>query len=242
MALHMATVSTRQHHPTVPLASSHGQLCVRIPTRALTLQGFREWATSDDFPEHVRVAFIDNEVYVDMSNEEWEAHVGVKTEVYAVLAPLVRQEKLGKFYADGGLLTNEAAGVSNNPDACFCSRESLRSARVRVVARKGQPGRLQDLVGTPDWVLEVISDSSVGKDTEQLRKAYHKAGIPEYWLIDARGDEIQFTILIHRKAGYVAAGVKDGWQRSKAFGRDFRFTRQQDEFGLWEYTLAVRHP
>jgi Uma2 family endonuclease len=215
-------------------------LCVRIPSIALTVEGFREWATSDDFPEHVRAAFIDGEVHLDMSNEEAEAHVGVKTEVYAVLAPLVRREKLGKFYSDGVLLTNEEAGVSNNPDASFCSRESLRSGRVRVVPREGHPGRFQDLVGTPDWVLEVVSDSSVEKDTQWLREAYHRAGISEYWLIDARGDAIEFTILLHKKADYTAAHMKSGWQRSKVFGRDFRLTRQQDEFGLWEYTLAIR--
>jgi Uma2 family endonuclease len=239
----MATIPATRHHPGLasPLANSHARYCVRVPIRALTLEGFREWATSADFPAHLRAAFLDREVYLDMSgHEEAEAHVGVKTEVYAVLAPLVRQEKLGKFYADGVLLTNEEAGVSNNPDATFCSRKSLRSGRVRVVPREGQPGRFQDMVGTPDWVMEVVSDGSVEKDTEELREAYHRAGIPEYWLIDARGDEINFTILLHRKAGYVAAQVKEGWQRSKVFGRDFRLTRQQDEFGLWEYTLAIR--
>jgi Uma2 family endonuclease len=206
----------------------------------MTLEGFREWATSDEFPEHVRAAFIDNEVYLDMSNEEPGAHVGVKSEISAVLYALVRQGKLGKFFNDGLLLTNEAAGVSNNPDASFCSWKSLRSGRVRVVPREGQPDRTRDLEGTPDWVLEVVSDSSVGKDTQQLREAYHKAGIAEYWLIDARGVEIEFTILLHRKAGYVPAPVKEGWQRSKVFGRDFRFLRERDEMGLWEYTLAIR--
>jgi Uma2 family endonuclease len=216
------------------------RLSVCIPTSALTLEGFREWATSDNFPEHVRAAFIDNEVYLDMSNEDLEAHVSVKTEITAVLATLVRQEKLGRFYTDGALLTNEAARVSNNPDASFCSRKSLRSGRVRVVPREGQPRRFPEMIGTPDWVLEVISDSSVGKDTQKLREAYHQAGIAEYWLIDARGEDIVFTILLHRKAGYVPAPVQEGWQRSKVFGRDFRLTREQDEFGLPEYTLASR--
>jgi Uma2 family endonuclease len=238
----MATVSAKKRDPqsTRPQVNGRQQLCVRLPISAFTLKGFREWATSDDFPEHVRAAFIGNEVYLDMSNEEAEAHVGVKTEVYGVLVPLVRQLKLGKFYSDGVLVTNEAAGVSNNPDASFCSRKSLRCGRVRIVPREGKPGRFQDLEGTPDWVLEVVSDSSVEKDTEQLRDAYHRASIPEYWLIDACGEEIEFTILLHRKGGYVASEVKDGWQRSKVFGRDFRLTRHEDEFGLWELTLAMR--
>jgi Uma2 family endonuclease len=36
-----------------------------------------------------------------------------------------------------------------------------------------------ELEGTPDWVLEVVSQSSVAKDTKWLRESYHKAGIPE---------------------------------------------------------------
>jgi Uma2 family endonuclease len=215
-------------------------VCVWVPTRALTLAGFRDWATSPDFPEHVRVAFIDGEVFLDMSNEDPESHVGVKTEVYTVLGPLVRAEKSGKFYSDGVLVSNEEAGLSSNPDASYGSRQSLQSGRVRVVPHERRRGRYREIEGTPDWVLEVVSDSSVEKDTERLRAAYHRAGIPEYWLIDARGDALVFTILHWRKGGYRAAAVKDGWQRSKVFGREFRLLREQDEFGLWEYTLEVR--
>ncbi len=206
----------------------------------MTLAGFRDWATSPDFPEHVRAAFIDGEVYIDMSNEDLEAHVAVKGEVYAVLAPIVRAERLGKLYADGALVSNEPAHVSNNPDASFLSRDTLRSGRARLVPREGQPGHYREIEGTPDWVLEVISDSSVQKDTERLRTAYHAAGISEYWLIDARGEDIVFTILHWRKTGYAAAPAKDGWQHSKVFGRSFRLVRQRDEFGLWEYTLEVK--
>src|SRR5262249_26589734 len=97
-----------------------------------------------------------------------------------------------------------------------------------------------ELEGTPDWVLEIVSDSSVEKDTQELRSAYHRARIPEYWLIDARGDEIVFLILLRRRKGYAAAAVRDGWQRSKVFGRGFRLERERDEFGLWEYTLHVQ--
>jgi Uma2 family endonuclease len=206
----------------------------------MTHAGFREWATSPAFPEHVRATFLDGEVILDLSNEEPEAHVAVKGEVFAALVPLVRTERLGKLYPDGVLVSNEKGKVSSNPDASFCSRESLRSGRVRLVPREGQPGRYREIEGTPDWVLEVISDSSVEKDTEQLRKAYHEAGIPEYWLIDARGDEIDFQILHGRRSGYAAAPSKGGWQRSRVFGREFRLQRHQDEFGLWEYRLEVR--
>jgi Uma2 family endonuclease len=206
----------------------------------LTLAGFRDWATSSAFPEHVRASFIDQEIYLDMSNEDPETHVGVKGEITRVLLTLNRDLKRGKVYADGVLITNEEAGVSNNPDASFLRRESLQQGRVRLIPRKGRQGAYREIVGTPDWVLEVISDSSVEKDTEKLRAAYHRAGIAEYWLIDARGGDLVFEILYWRKTGYAAAPVRDGWQRSRVFGRAFRLERQRDDLGLWDYTLHVQ--
>jgi Uma2 family endonuclease len=212
---------------------------VSIPTSAFTLAGFRDWATSDDFPEHVRAAFLGDEVFIDMSNEEPESHISVKDEFIRTIKNLNRELKLGKFYGDGLLVSNEEANVSNNPDASFYSRQALQSGRARLVPKADRPNRYREMEGTPDWVLEVLSDSSVRKDTQQLREAYHRAGIPEYWLVDARGDEIHFQILYRRKSGYAAAPVKDGWQHSRVFGRSFRLVRQQDEFGLLEYTLEV---
>src|SRR5262249_39181970 len=193
------------------------RLSVYVPSTAGTLAGFRAWALSHTFPEHVRATFVDGGIYLDMSNEDPETHVGVKTEVVRVLAALARELDLGKFYTDGVLITNEAAGVSNNPDASLLKKASLRARRVRDVPREGREGRFLAIEGTPDWLLEVVSDSSVEKDTERLRLAYHRAGVSEYWLIDARGDEVIFQILYWRRTGYAAAPNRDGWQRSRIF-------------------------
>ena len=222
--------------------SAAGRLDVRVPPGATTLDGFRDWALSDDFPENLRATFIGGELFLDMSNEEYQTHILVKGEICRVLMNLCREQQAGQFYADGGLLTNERASVSNNPDSSFVSWESLESGRVQFVPRKGVGGQLIEMVGTPDWVLEVVSDSSVEKDTQRLRQAYHRAGIPEYWLVDARGDEIVFQILRRRKKGYAAAPVKDGWQRSAVFGRSFRLVRERQRLGMWQYTLEVKSP
>jgi hypothetical protein len=58
--------------------------------------------------------------------------------------------------------------------------------------------------------------------------------------VDARGDEIDFRILHHRKKDYAAAAVHDGWQKSKVFGREFRLTRKRIRLNLWKYTLEMR--
>lgn len=217
----MATISTpRRRRPaakTSSLSVGAERWNFRIPTSDLTLAGFRAWATSDDFPEHFRAAFIGQEVFIEMSNEEPQTHIAVKDEISRVLMNLNREHKLGKFYGDGLLISNEDASVSNNPDASFFTVESLRAGRVRMVPKTDENDRYREIEGTPDWVLEVVSDSSVQKDTTPLREAYHRAGIPEYWLIDARGDAIAFQILQHRKNGYAAVPQRDGWLRSRIF-------------------------
>src|SRR5205823_171819 len=105
----------------------------------------------------------------------------VKSEIGRVLGNLNKKRKLGEFYADGALLTNVEANLSTEPDATFIRWESLETGRVRLVPREGEQGQFIEVEGTPDWVMEVVSKSSVAKDTRRLREQYHRAGIREYW-------------------------------------------------------------
>ncbi len=239
----MSSVAARQKMPPAVGRGRDNGLFLCIPASAHTLAGFRAWVLSDDFPEKgVRVTFISGEVYLDMSLEELETHAKVKSEVCRVLLNLNHESKLGILYLDGVLISNEEADVSNNPDATLLSRKSIRSGRVRQVPRKGEEGEYMEIEGTPDWVLEIVSKWSAKKDAQRLREAYHRAGIPEYWLINARGEAIDFQVLLWRKKGYTAAPVRDGWQKSRVFGREFRLARERDDLGLWEYTLEARAP
>jgi Uma2 family endonuclease len=210
---------------------------VVIPFSAHTHDGFREWALSDDFPERGKITFVEGELVVDMSPESIEVHSAIKTEISRVLATIVRQQKSGQFHIDGVLITNADAKVSNEPDALFVSRETLKSGRVTLTPAVGHPDGSKEMVGTVDWVLEIVSPSSRRKDKKLLRDAYYKAGIAEYWLVDALGEEIEFQLLVPGDGGYVAAQATDGWLPSPTFGRSFKLTRERDEDGYWLYTL-----
>jgi Uma2 family endonuclease len=211
-----------------------------VPPSAHTLAGFRAWATSPDFPDRGRISFIDHEIIIDMSPEEIETHNKVKTEVGFVLANLNKRLKLGEFYSDRSLVTNVEANVSNEPDAAFALWETLEQQRLRLVPKDGKEDKYMELEGTPDWVLEIVSDSSVRKDTRRLRERYHRAGIPEYWLIDARRDNLDFQLLVRGETDYTAAAGRGGWQASPVFRRRFRLVRQRGRMDLWEYTLQVK--
>lgn len=220
------------------LTTNRGDL--EIPPTVFTLDGFREWAKADDFPEKVKVAFIDGMVYVDMGNEELFTHVAVKGEISRVWSNLNQEHDLGECFPDGGLVTHEEANVSNNPDAIFVIWKTLESGLLQFIPREGAEGQYTEILGAPDAVLEVISKSSVQKDTVRLREAYHRAGVREYWLIDARGDDVEFQILYWRKRGFAAGPVQDGWQRSRVLGREFRFQRTRNRAGRWRCLLEVR--
>jgi Uma2 family endonuclease len=212
-------------------------IVVHIPREAHTLDGFRAWVLSRDFPEKLKAIYHQGGVFLDMAKEDINAHALVKTEVGRVVANLNEEVDFGHLFINGVLLTNAEADVSNNPDALAVFWNSLSSGRVRYVKRRG---REMEIAGSPDWALEIVSTGSVWKDTQLLRTAYHRAGIREYWIIDARGDDLIFTVLHWRKTGYVAAAPKDGWLRSQVFERSFQLTRERDRSGAWKYRLAVK--
>lgn len=210
---------------------------VSIPEWVKDLASFRRWARSDEFPETGRVCFLDGEVWVDMSNEQIFTHVLVKTKCIAALSTLVDAQELGLFLADGALLSNVDAGIAVNPDATFVSTAALLD-RVRVLEGK-RKGHVE-LEGSPDMVLEVVSDGSFHKDTRQLRQDYWVAGIREYWLVDARSEPLVFDILRYTPKGYRTTAKKDGWIKSAVFGKSFRLTQRASGHGYPEYTLEVR--
>jgi Uma2 family endonuclease len=211
---------------------------VRVPGWVVDLESFRRWADADDFPEKGRIWFLKGGVWVDMGKEQVFTHVAVKTEITVVLGGLVKREQLGRFWADGLFLSNVTADIAGKPDGTFVSPEARQSNRVRLV--EGMEEGYLELEGTPDMVLEVVSRSSVHKDTVTLRQAYWEAGIREYWLVDVRQEPLRFEILRRSAAGYVTTRRRGGWLKSAVFGRSFRLTQETNGLGHPEYTLAIR--
>jgi Uma2 family endonuclease len=211
-----------------------------VPASAHTLAGFRTWAKSDTFPERGRISFLNGEIFIDMSPEELETQNKVKTEVGYTVVHLNKKDKLGVFCADRTLVTNVDADLSTEPDGAFLLWESLETGLVRLVPHESGEGRYLEVEGSPDWVLEIVSNTSVRKDTRRLREHYHRANVREYWLIDARAEAINFQILVRGETDYLARVSRGGWQTSVVFNRRFRLVRQRGRLNLWEYTLQVK--
>jgi Uma2 family endonuclease len=208
-----------------------------VPSWVSDLESFRRWADHPDFPEEGRISFLEGEVWVDLSREQLFTHGEAKSEINTVLRALVRALRLGRYWHDGARLSNEEAGISNEPDGIFVSSAALAARRTRAV--EGREGGFVELEGSADMVLEVVSDSSVEKDTVVLMEAYAKAGIPEYWLVDARVAELRFDVLVLSKGSYKAGRKKAGWSYSPVFGHSFRLVRGEAD-GFLTFTLEHR--
>jgi Uma2 family endonuclease len=211
---------------------------VDIPDGITSLAAFRRWAHSDEFPEAGRICYLNGRIWVDMSQEQIFTHNQVKQEFNRVIGSLVKGRRLGRYFPDGILLSNDRANLSCQPDGTFVTHRSLKSGRVRLV--EGEKEGYLELEGSSDLVLEVVSASSVEKDTEVLPELYWRAGITEYWIVDARGDRLDFSILRHQSSGYVTARKHAGWVKSRVFDLSFRLTSELDPAGNPEYSLLFR--
>jgi hypothetical protein len=132
----------------MPMASHEFQ----IPPGIDSLESFRRWYASDDFPEEGRIAFINGEVFVDMSKEAIESHALVKSQIGAILTQIGDNEEIGMTMIDGCRLVNVNADVSNVPDVTFVAFETIESGRVTFTPGKVDPNEGIELVGSPDLV------------------------------------------------------------------------------------------
>lgn len=182
---------------------------VRVPASASTLSGFRAWQASATYPQRGRISYLAGVIEVNMSPEEIVTHIDPKRALTVGLDILVHAEDLGRIYMDGTSVVSKRARIANEPDLTYCSWETLTSGRV-VYERvcKGKH-RLTQLVGSPDLVVEIVSRSSVRKDTKILPERYFKAGVTEYWLVDCRDEGAKAHRLLDSLFGRSAATGRD---------------------------------
>jgi Uma2 family endonuclease len=210
---------------------------VTVPDAAFDHAGYRAWVTSDRYPDGVRTTYIGGDVLVEMTPESLDAHNQVKLAITVGLESFVRERDLGIVYPDGALVTHEEAGISCEPDVTFVSWAAFEDARVRLQPRKDGHSDHIEIVGSPDLVVEIVSDSSVKKDTRLLHDAYCRAGVREYWLVDARGAEIHFDILSKVGDVFVSSSNPLGPQESTVLGVRWTLTRTRNRIGRFRYRL-----
>jgi Uma2 family endonuclease len=215
---------------------------VEIPLTIRSLADFRRWALSEDFPQTGRIDYLSGKIEVDVSPENLFCRGTLKTELIRVIAGRVKDGDLGHLFTDSTRVSCPAADLSVGPDVVFVSHEALETGRVRLIPSASQePGSYIELEGPPEVIVEIVSDSSVGKDTHRLPEAYYKAGVREFWLADARTEPVVFRIHGPGASGYEAVEPDaDGFQASAVFGCSFRLDSRRDRRGHWAFDLRQK--
>lgn len=212
-----------------------------IPAGLATMADFRRWSRTPEFPTVGRIDWVASQIEVDMSPEDIFTHGVLKTEIVGRLWALAKGRGIHLFTGETRV-SSIAADLSVEPDVVAVTDASFDAGRVRLVpAAGGLPDRFVELEGGPDLVVEIVSDSSVAKDTRRLPAAYHAARVGEFWLVDARGPEVLFTIQRFEPAGYVEDRTATGIPRSALFGCGFTLARSRNQHGRPVYDL-VAHP
>jgi Uma2 family endonuclease len=211
-----------------------------VPGWVHNLTSFSKWAESSDFPGTGRVSYIQGKVWMDMSMEELFLHNQLKLEVTTFFRSHVKANPIGYVFGDGVRVRSDKGDLSVEPDSVFVSFDTIRSGRA-VMSEGVEAGAIY-VDGAPDLVLEVVSLSSVQKDTVVLRSTYFDVGISEYWMIDAREEPTSFEILIRGPRGYTTTRPQaGGWLKSNVVGKQFRITRKTDPLGNPQFTLEHRN-
>jgi Uma2 family endonuclease len=212
---------------------------LEIPLGIGTLPDFRQWALSADFPKGGRIDYIHGKIEVDMSPKNLFSHGTLKAKLAQAIVTRMEELSLGHVFIDSTRISNIEAELSAEPDILVLSQAAIDDGRVRLIAAAShKPDAFVEIEGSPDLVVEIVSDSSVIKDTERLPQVYYEAGVAEFWLIDARSEPLQFAIH-HRGTHQFEPTLPDteGYQKSSVLGCDYRLIRERGLGGFWRYDL-----
>lgn len=214
----------------------------RLPASAQDLEGFRVWARSRPFPDRGRIDYLAGDIEVDMSPEDLYTHGTLKVEVTSVLHALVVKNKRGLVFSDRTRISSPPADFSVEPDVIAVLWTTLEEGSIREVPSAGnRPGRYIELEGRPDLAVEILSDSSVGKDLKRLPRFYAAAGVPELWIADARGKALRFEVRVLAGGTYKKAPPSpEGWVFSPLLARRIRLRRTKVAPDRWLYELEQK--
>jgi Uma2 family endonuclease len=121
---------------------------------------------------------VHQKVSMELSRQIASFLLGKKCQVFA--APFdVRLPKSEKNKSDGEITTVV------QPDLCVICDETK-------IDEKG-------CLGAPDWIIEILSKQSSGKDLRQKFDVYEKSGVNEYWVIHPSDQTVLVYLLKDKK-------------------------------------------
>lgn len=139
----------------------------------------KKFYTLDDYyslPDERRVELIDGRFY-DMASPG-TAHQIAVTDIFFHISDYIRKNQGAciPFVAPMDVQLDNDEYTMVQPDIfVLCDRDKMNK---RCVA------------GAPDWIIEVLSDSTRRKDAFLKLHKYQNAGVREYWMVDPKKERV----------------------------------------------------
>ena len=135
--------------------------------------------TYDDYarlPEGAPYQLIDGYLVKHPSPTPYHQRLSGRLE--SLLREYVRERDLGEVL-DAPLDVYLEEAQTFQPDIIFISNE-----RRELIGQK-------KIEGAPDLVVEILSPSTARYDLHEKKRAYEKAGVLEYWIVDPRWNRVE---------------------------------------------------
>jgi Uma2 family endonuclease len=143
------------------------------------LPEFASRADYDSWPEDVRAEIIDGVVYPLYVDEQGMAaaplnnHQDLVGEFFAAIHRHLRGKPCRAYLAPFAVQLREEESRTVEPDISVLCDPAKRSER--------------GCLGAPDWIIEVLSPTTIRHDQIVKRRLYEQAGVKEYWVVDPIG-------------------------------------------------------
>jgi Uma2 family endonuclease len=108
-------------------------------------------------------------------------------------APNTEHQRISMFFSVtiGNYLQNKKCSVFSAPFDVRLSENASDEAHINNVVQPDisvicDPGKMDEkgAIGAPDWVIEIVSPSTVKHDFGTKLLLYQKFGVKEYWIVD----------------------------------------------------------
>jgi len=164
-----------------------------------TLDQWRTW------PEGERWELIGGVAYA-MSPAPRVPHQRLSLSLSSALNAFLEGKDCEPFYAPVDVFLPKG-----DPD----SSDTVVQPDVFVVC---DPDKVQDdgIHGAPDFVVEVLSDSTAYKDLTVKKELYERSGVQEYWLVNPQNGSVFPYVLIDGRYGPTTEILRGGVVKSVA--------------------------
>lgn len=172
------------------LPDIHAAISQRLADERARRKRFYEEITPEDKAE-----FINGEVV--MHSPAQVRHLQVSRRLSNLLSNYVDRRGLGQVFVEKALIVTERNDFE--PDLVFYGKE--KSQILGLDQMKLPP---------PDFVVEILSQSTERRDRGIKLEAYAYSGIGEYWIIDPVNETVEIHLLadrVYRRLGIFGGGT-----------------------------------